>query len=102
MTNINNYRKAVEYYTKKLANDEDRFFKNRQSKLIYYLNRLTSAADIMNKLNLTKEIISDKYKLKEWVDMVYEIITTDISEHMINEANLAIKNLKILYIRLNK
>ena len=51
----------------------------------------------MNKLNLTKEIISDKYKLKEWVDMVYEIITTDISEHMINEANLAIKNLKILY-----
>ena len=102
MTNKDNYLKAVKYYNTYLSNNEDKYFRNRQAKLIYYLTQLQSVGDVLDKLNLTKNIIQNKDKLKEWADNIYEIISTDISEQMIPSANVAIKNLKILYDILNK
>ena len=102
MTNKDNYLKAVKYYNTYLSNNEDKYFRNRQAKLIYYLTQLQSAGNVLDKLNLTKNIIQNKDKLKEWADNIYEIISTDISEQMIPSANEAIKNLKILYEILDK
>ena len=87
-------------YDNYLYNEDDKFFKDKQSKLIYYLNKATSCGDILNKLNIDISITRDK--LKERIDVIYTIISNNIPDDMIKEAEFAKKNLRILYERLNK
>ena len=87
-------------YDNYLYNEDDKFFKDKQSKLIYYLNKATSCGDILNKLNIDISITRDK--LKERIDVIYTIISNNIPDDMIKEAEFAKKNLRILYNRLNK
>ena len=87
-------------YDKYLYNEDDKFFKDKQSKLIYYLNKATSCGDILNKLNIDVSITRDI--LKERIYAVYTIISTNVPDDIIKEAELAKKNLKILYNRLKK
>ena len=87
-------------YDNYLYNEDDKFFEDKQSKLIYYLNKATSCGDILNKLNIDISITRDK--LKERIDVIYTIISNNIPDDMIKEAEFAKKNLRILYERLNK
>lgn len=93
--------KQINYiYDNYLYNEDDKFFKDKQSKLIYYLNKATSCGDILNKLNIDTSITRDK--LRERIYVIYTIISNNIPDDMIKEAEFAKKNLRILYERLNK
>ena len=87
-------------YDKYLYNEDDKFFKDKQSKLIYYLNKATSCGDILNKLNIDVSITRDI--LKERIYAVHTLISTDVPDYIINDAENAKQNLKILYKRLKK
>ena len=87
-------------YDNYLYNEDDKFFKDKQSKLIYYLNKATSCGDILNKLNIDTSITRDK--LRERIYVIYSIISTDVPDYIIKDAENAKKNLKILYNRLKK